>query len=153
MRDYTWDIYLPHAVGLNDMFDRLDSMTSHNKNYPPYNVIKHDNANYEIEIALDGFEAEEIEVSTESNILKVTSKNSKSDSKTEYIYKGLSKRSFTNTWQLSDDVRVVDVDFHDGLLSISLEKILPDHQKLTVYDIKRKAIEEYLEDNRELLTE
>lgn len=153
MRDYTWDIYLPHAVGLNDMFNRLDSMTGHNKNYPPYNVIKHDNANYEIEIALAGFKAEEIKVSTESNILEVASKTSKSDSKREYIYKGLSKRSFATTWQLSDDVRVVDVNFNDGLLSISLEKIVPDHQKKTVYEIKRKAIEEYLEDNRELLTE
>ena len=47
----TWDIYLPHAVGLSDMFHRLDSMTSHNKNYPPYNLIKHDSSNYEIQIA------------------------------------------------------------------------------------------------------
>ena len=54
---HTWDLYLPHAVGLNDMFHRLDSMTNHNKNYPPYNLIKHDASNYEIQIALAGFKS------------------------------------------------------------------------------------------------
>ena len=61
----TWELYLPHAVGLNDMFHRLDSMSAHNKNYPPYNLIKHDTSNYEVQLALAGFKKEEIEVSTE----------------------------------------------------------------------------------------
>jgi len=131
----TWDIYLPHAVGLSDMFHRLDSMTSHNKNYPPYNVIKYDASNYEVQLALAGFKREEIEVSTESNILRVASKTAGSDPEVTYLHKGVSRRSFTETWQLGDDVRVVDVDFTDGLLRISLEKIIPEHQKRTVYEI------------------
>ena len=135
MGNYTWDIYLPHAVGLNDMFHRLDSMTSHSKNYPPYNSIKHDASNYEIQVALAGFKREEIEVSTESNILKVASKIAGTNPEVEYLHKGLSRRSFTETWQLADDVRVVDVNFNDGLLCIHLEKIIPDHQKQKVYDI------------------
>ena len=135
MRDYTWDIYMPHAVGLDDIFHRLDSMTQHNKNYPPYNLIKHDNSNYEIEVALAGFKAEEIEVSTESNILKVASNTARQDPKIEYLHKGVSKRSFTNSWQLGDDVRVVDVEFEDGLLKIGLEKIIPEHQKRITYSI------------------
>ncbi len=132
----TWDIYLPHAVGLSDMFHRLDSMSNHNTNYPPYNLIKHDSSNYEIQIALAGFKREEIEVSTESNILKVASKTSGSDPKVEYLHKGVSRRSFVFTKQLSDDVRVVDVAFNDGLLIISLEKIVPDHMKKTTYMVK-----------------
>ena len=135
MNKYAWDAYSPHFVGLDDIFHRLDSMTAHNTNYPPYNLIKHDTSNYEIEIALAGFKKEEIEVSTESNILKVASINKKRDTEPEYLHKGLSKRSFTNTWQLGDDVRVVDVVFEDGLLSVSLEKILPEHQRRTVYNI------------------
>ena len=137
---HTWDLYLPHAVGLNDMFHRLDSMTNHNKNYPPYNLIKHDASNYEIQIALAGFKREEIEVSTESNILRVATKTSGTDPKVEYLHKGVSKRSFTFTKQLADDVRVVEVDFEDGLLIISLEKIIPEHQKRTVYDIGTAVI-------------
>ena len=132
----TWDIYLPHAVGLSDMFHRLDSMSNHNTNYPPYNLIKHDSSNYEIQIALAGFKREEIEVSTESNILNVASKTSGSDPKVEYLHKGVSRRSFVFTKQLSDDVRVVDVAFEDGLLIISLEKIVPDHMKRTTYEVK-----------------
>jgi len=132
----TWDIYLPHAVGLSDMFNRLDSMTSHNTNYPPYNLIKHDSSNYEIQIALAGFKREEIEVSTESNILNVATKTSGTDPEVEYLHKGVSRRSFVFTKQLSDDVRVVDVAFEDGLLIISLEKIIPDHMKRTTYEVK-----------------
>lgn len=132
----TWDIYLPHAVGLSDMFNRLDSMTSHNTNYPPYNLIKHDSSNYEIQIALAGFKREEIEVSTESNILNVATKTAGTDPEVEYLHKGVSRRSFVFTKQLSDDVRVVDVAFEDGLLIISLEKIIPDHMKRTTYEVK-----------------
>jgi molecular chaperone IbpA len=112
-------------------------MSGHNTNYPPYNLIKHDNANYEIEIALAGFKANEIEVTTEQNILRVTSKVEKRDTERNYLHKGLSKRSFNNSWQLSEDVKVSSVDFEDGLLTISLEKIIPEHQKKTTYNIGR----------------
>lgn len=145
MHTTTWDIYAPFGVGLDSIFNRLDAMSGHNTSYPPYNIVKHDEANYEIEIALAGFKAEEIEVSTEQNILRVTSKVAKRDSERTYLHKGLSKRSFNNSWQLSDDVRVSSVDFADGLLTISLEKIIPEHQKRTTYTIG--------ESKQQLLTE
>ena len=143
----TWDIYLPHAVGLSDVFHRLDSMTQHDKNYPPYNLIKYDASNYEVQIALAGFKPEEIEVSTESNILRIATTHARQDPKIEYVHKGVSKRSFTRTWQLGDDVRVTDVDFVDGLLRVSLEKIIPEHQRKTVYEIGQRP------SNKQLLTE
>lgn len=142
---YQWDLYSPHFVGLDDMFHRLESMTHHDKNYPPYNLIKHDTSNYEIQIALAGFKPEEIEVSTESNILRVASKDSRTDPNVEYLHKGLSKRSFLNTWQLSDDLRVSDVAFEDGLLRISLKKIIPEHQRKVTYSIADQAKELLLE--------
>jgi molecular chaperone IbpA len=131
----TWQLYAPFGVGLDSVFNRLDAMSGHNTSYPPYNIIKHDEANYEIEIALAGFRADEIEVSTEQNILRVTSKVEKRDTERTYLHKGLSKRSFNNSWQLADEVRVSFVDFADGLLKISLEKIIPEHQKKTTYTI------------------
>jgi molecular chaperone IbpA len=133
--DTFWKEYKPYAVGLDDVFSRLDAMTGHNINYPPYNLIKHDSSNFTIEVALAGFKREEIEVSTEQNILRVTSKHEEPDSTRNYIHKGLSKRNFVRSWQLSEDVRVKDVQFQDGLLTIDLEKIIPEHQKRTVYDI------------------
>lgn len=136
MTKFTWDIYSPHFVGLDDVFHRLDSMTHHNKNYPPYNLIKHDNSNFEIEVALAGFKREEIEVSTESNILRVASNSAGQDPKVDYLHKGVSKRSFVSTWQLGDDVRVVDVGFEDGLLRINLERTVPEHMKKITYEVK-----------------
>jgi len=135
MTKYTWDIYSPFAVGLEDVFNQLETMSGHNTSYPPYNVIKHDSANYEIEIALAGFKADEIEVSTEQNILKVASKIEKRDTGRNYVHKGLSKRSFVNTWKLGEDVKISSVEFTDGLLSILLEKIIPEHQRKTMYTI------------------
>jgi len=132
---YNWDVYSPFSVGLDDIFTRLEQMSGHNTSYPPYNLIKHDNSNYEIEIALAGFRSNEIEVSTEQNILTVASKIEKRDIERTYLHKGLSKRSFKNTWQLSDDVKVRSVEFSDGLLIISLEKVIPEEQKKTVYNI------------------
>jgi molecular chaperone IbpA len=148
MQKYAWDVYAPFGVGLDTVFHRLDSMTGHNTNYPPYNIIKHDNSNYEVEIALAGFKAEEIEVTTESNILRVASKHEKANTNISYVHKGLSKRDFTNSWQLADDVRVTDVQYSDGLLSISLEKIIPEHQKRVTY-----TIGEAKTSDKQLLTE
>jgi molecular chaperone IbpA len=135
METTTWQVYAPFGIGLDSIFNRLDAMSGHNTNYPPYNIVKNDEANYEIEIALAGFKAEEIEVSTEQNILRVASKVAKRDSERTYLHKGLSKRSFNNSWQLADEVRVSSVDFADGLLTISLEKVIPEHQKRTTYTI------------------
>lgn len=148
MQKYAWDIYAPFGVGLDTVFHRLDSMTGHNTNYPPYNIIKHDNSNYEVEIALAGFKAEEIEVTTESNILRVASRHEKANTNISYVHKGLSKRAFNNSWQLADDVRVTDVQYSDGLLSISLEKIIPEHQKRVTY-----TIGEAKTSDKQLLTE
>lgn len=144
MNTTTWQVYAPYGVGLDSVFNRLDAMSGHNTNYPPYNIIKNDAANYEIEIALAGFKADEIEISTEQNILRVASKVEKRDTDRTYLHKGLSKRSFSNTWQLGDDVRVSSVDFADGLLTIALEKILPEHQKRKTYTIDRHLDPQFL---------
>jgi molecular chaperone IbpA len=135
MDKFAWDLYSPHFVGLDDIFHRLDSMSNHNTNYPPYNLIKHDNSKYTIEIALAGFKPEEIEVSTESNILKVATKNTRRDPDVQYLHRGVSKRSFINTWQLADDVKIGEVTFLDGLLIVHLNKYIPEHQRKIVYDI------------------
>jgi molecular chaperone IbpA len=135
MTKYTWDVYSPFSVGLDEIFNSLDSMSGHGTNYPPYNLIKNDNSNYEIEIALSGFKSDEIEVSTEQNILTVTGKVEKRDTERAYLHKGLSKRSFRNNWQLADDVEISDVQFVDGLLTVCLEKIIPDGKKKTTYEI------------------
>ena len=85
MNTLAWDVYSPFNVGLDDIFHRLESMSSTNTNYPPYNLVKVDSTTYEIEIALAGFSKEEIFVETETNVLKVYSKTSRGNSK-KYDY-------------------------------------------------------------------
>jgi molecular chaperone IbpA len=133
--DTFWKDFAPHAVGLDDVFNRLETMSGNNVNYPPYNLIKHDSSNFSIEIALAGFKPSEIEVSTEQNVLRVTSKVEKRDTERTYLHKGLSKRSFIRTWQLAEDVELTDIKFEDGLLTINLQRIVPEKHKKKVYEI------------------
>ena len=90
-------------------------------------------------MALAGWDKDEIEVSTETNVLLVRSKTAKGKTEEEYMHRGVSTRSFARGFNLSDDVELGTVRFTNGLLVIELRKIIPDHQKLKVYDISDEA--------------
>ena len=126
-----------YSVGLDDVFHRLHSygMGTANENYPPYNLVQESNVKWRIEVALAGWSKDEIEVSTESNVLLIRSKAAKSKGEEEYMHRGVATRTFARGFNLSDDVEVGDVKFENGMLVIALQKIIPDHQKLKVYEI------------------
>ena len=126
-----------YSVGLDDIFYRLHSygMGSVNEAYPPYNLVKESEVKWRIEMALAGWDKDEIEVSTETNVLLVRSKAAKGKTEEEYMHRGVSTRSFARGFNLSDDVEVGEVKYKDGMLTVQLNKIIPDHQKLKVYDI------------------
>ncbi len=86
-------------------------------------------------MALAGWSKDEVEVSTESNVLLVRSKAAKTKGEEEYLHRGVSTRTFARGFNLSDDVEIGKVEFCNGMLTIELQKIIPDHQKLRVYDI------------------
>jgi len=123
-----------NSIGLDEWFRRFDTAFESHTNYPPYNLIKESSVDFRLEIALAGYKREDIEVTTEWNKLFVEVKKANS-SDDEYLYKGLAKRAFTRTWTLSDDVEVKDVSFEDGLLTIKLNRVIPEHQKKKVYEI------------------
>jgi len=123
-----------NSIGLDEWFKRFDTVYESHTNYPPYNLIKESSVDFRLEIALAGYKREDIEVTTEWNKLFVEAKKS-GNSDDEYLHKGLAKRAFTRTWTLSDDVEVKDVSFEDGLLTIKLNRIIPEHQKRKVYEI------------------
>ena len=126
-----------YSVGLDDIFYRLHSygMGTVNESYPPYNLVKESEVKWRIEMALAGWDKDEIEVSTESNVLLVRSKAAKAKGEEEYLHRGVSTCTFARGFNLSDDVELGEVKFKDGMLTIQLSKIIPDHQKLKVYDI------------------
>jgi len=127
-----------YSVGLDDVFYRLHSygMGSVNESYPPYNLVRESTTKWRIEMALAGWDREQIEVTTQSNVLVVNSKGDKSRTEEEYLHKGVATRSFARGFNLSDDVEIGTVTFNNGLLVIELTKIIPEHQKLKVYEIK-----------------
>ena len=126
-----------YSVGLDDVFHRLHSygMGRANEAYPPYNLVQESNVKWRIEVALAGWSKDEIEVSTESNVLLIRSKTAKNKGEEEYMHRGISTRTFARGFNLSDDVEIGDVAFNNGMLTIELKKIIPEHQKLRVYDI------------------
>ena len=124
-----------NSIGLDEWFKRFDTAFESHTNYPPYNLVKESNVDFRLEIALAGYKREDIEVTTEWNKLFVEAKKV-GDSDDEYLHQGLAKRAFTRTWTLSDDVVVGDVSFEDGLLTIKLNKVIPEHQKKKVYELK-----------------
>ena len=126
-----------YSVGLDDVFYRLHSygMGSPKDAYPPYNLVQESNVKWRIEVALAGWSKDEIEVSTESNVLLIRSKTAKNKGEEEYMHRGISTRTFARGFNLSDDVEIGDVAFNNGMLTIELKKIIPEHQKLRVYDI------------------
>ena len=130
-----------YSVGLDDIFYRLHSygMGSVNEAYPPYNLVKESEVKWRIEMALAGWDKDEIEVSTESNVLLVRSKAAKSKGEEEYMHRGVATRTFARGFNLADDVEVTTVDFKNGMLVVNLRKIIPDHQKLKLYEINSEG--------------
>jgi molecular chaperone IbpA len=123
-----------NSIGMDEWFKRFDTAFETHTNYPPYNLIKESNVDFRLEIALAGYKREDIEVTTEWNKLFVEAKKS-GNSDDQYLHQGLAKRAFTRTWTLSDDVEVKDVAYVDGLLTVKLNRVIPEHQKKKVYEI------------------
>ena len=124
-----------NTIGLEDWITRFDNAFETSKvNYPPYNLIKESDTRFRLELAVAGFRKEDVEVTTEYNKLTVEAKQE--DSATdEYLHRGLAARAFNRSWTLSDDVEIDEVTFTNGLLTVRLNKIVPDHQKRKVYEI------------------
>jgi molecular chaperone IbpA len=135
--DKIFDAVNKYSVGLDDVFHRLHSygMTQPGGQYPPYNIVKESNVKWRIELALAGWSKDEIEVSLETNVLLIQSKAAKENIEQEYLHRGVATRTFARGFNLSDDVRVGEVTFKDGMLTVPLERVIPDHQKLQVFDI------------------
>ena len=120
-----------YSIGMDEWFHRMGTLHQTESNYPPYNLVKEDNITFRLEVALAGFKKEEIIVTTESGKLFVEGQTEKED--VEYVHQGLAKRAFTRSWTLSDDVEVRNVVFEDGLLTIELKRIIPEHQQRKVW--------------------
>ena len=134
----------PFSIGFDDMFDQFESMLGNGSlavqsNYPPYNIRKAGKDKYAIEVAVAGFNKDDVEVEYEDNLLTVKTKQlKKSEQKEgdEIIHRGISQRSFARSFTIADDVKVGGAELKDGLLTISCEKIVPEAKKKRLIEIR-----------------
>ena len=124
--DSLMDKIVKNSVGMDDYFQQFFNYDT-STNYPPYNHIQLNNVDSLLEIALAGFSKKEIHVYTEYGRLIVEGKKEEKEGQSEYVHKGLAKRSFSRAWALSEDIEVREVQFKDGLLTVKLGKVVPEH--------------------------
>ncbi len=127
----------PVTVGFDPIFDRFESMFNDDffahqgTNYPPYNIMKTGDYTYNIEIALAGFSKKDIDVMYNDGVITVKSiqEAKTDDDQSGVLHKGISKRMFTKSFSIADDVEVKGAELKDGLLTIALERIIPESKK------------------------
>ena len=121
-----------NSIGMDDYLNRFWDLDT-TSNYPPYNIVQVNNVESRLEIALAGFKKKEVKVFTEFGKLYVEGKKEESKDAGEFIHKGLAQRSFQRVWTISDDTEVRSVKFEDGLLTVELGKIVPEHHSRKEY--------------------
>ncbi len=122
-----------YSIGMDEYFDRLFNLHETTSNYPPYNLVQISNVESRLELALAGFKKKEVYVYTQDGKLFVEGQKEDRESDTNYVHKGLAQRSFTRSWTMADDTEVKDVSFEDGLLTVHIRKIVPEHHKRKDY--------------------
>ena len=133
----------PLTVGFDDMFDHFEHMMDDSffgrsvGNFPPYNIVKTGENTYDVELALAGFNKKDIEVEYKENLLTVKSKKQEEtkDEDGNVIHRGISKRMFSKSFTIANDVEVKGAELKDGLLKVSMERIIPEHKKANLIDI------------------
>lgn len=122
-----------HSIGMEDYFNRIQTLHESSTNYPPYNLVQLSNVEYRLELALAGFKRKEVNVYTQDGKLFIEGQKEDSDEIGDYVHRGMAQRSFTRCWTLSDETEVRSVSFEDGLLVVDLGKIVPEHHQRKDY--------------------
>ena len=132
-----WNQLTPYAVGFDRVFDTLNRVDNNatSTGFPPYNIRKDGDYNHVIEMALAGFGKKDIEIKITENILSIRSiKENSEDDTTQY--RGISYRKFERTFTLADDIVVNDAKLENGMLTIDLERVVPEEKKPRLISVK-----------------
>jgi len=134
---------LGFSIGFDSMFDRLlgpsTQHVSNSQGYPPYNIRKDGDTKYFIEMAVAGLSEEDLEVELKETVLEIRSKQSTED-EANYVHRGIAKRTFERSFTLSDDIVVKGCDLTNGMLTVELEKVIPEEKRARLIPIGNKKI-------------
>ena len=120
----------PFAIGFDrtlQLLNRAEHLHD-NTNYPPYNIVKHDAENFSIELAVAGFDKKEVSITKEKEVLIIEGSQEEVEEQ-EFVHKGLASRSFRRSFTLADDIIVKGADMKNGILSVDLERVIPEEDK------------------------
>jgi|TARA_R110002020_G_scaffold228585_1_gene439378 molecular chaperone IbpA len=135
-----WNDLRPYAVGFDSLFDHfnntLEYTVKQQTSYPPYNINKIDDLNYQVEMALAGFGKDDIEIKYSDNQLTIKSVESDDKDEKDVIHRGISKRKFSRSFTLAEDIKVNGAELKDGMLLVELEKIVPEEKRPRTIAIK-----------------
>ena len=123
------------GIGFDSILDELMRVNAQqaNTNYPPYNIVKHSEDAFAIELAVAGFREGDIKITLEKNVLTIKGEQTVSldelEKEVEYVHRGISARNFDRTFTLADYVEVLGAKAENGILTIELERQVPEEQK------------------------
>ena len=144
-RRITTDLFNdPYFIGFDKMLNKLSTATPGQTNYPPYNIIKVEENHYELQLAIAGFSRDELEIEVKDGVLHIEGRKEVEENKT-YLHKGISARAFRRTFTLADTIVVNGADLADGILTITLENIVPEEKKakkITIGSAKQELLTE-----------
>lgn len=133
------DIFVdPFFLGferLNRVVDSFHKTYNEQDKYPVYNVIRKDEDNYVVQVAVIGFDKEDIEITVNDQDLIIKG-NAEKDEDTEFIHKGIATRAFTRTFALGEYMEITGAKLENGLLSITVERVIPEDKKPKTIKIK-----------------
>ena len=137
----------PFTIGFDRVFDNLNTVAELSNNYPPYNIVREDDEKFVIEFAAAGFSEDELSITQvpEGNKLVIQGVQKEADER-DFVHRGIGARNFTKTFALNQDVQVTSADFVNGVLQISLERIVPEERKPKFIPIGNKEAKQFLQD-------
>ena len=129
----------PHTIGYDNIFDHFNDMfesSGMQTNYPPYDIIKQSDTKYDIQVALAGYCKDDIDLEMNDNTLSIKSVKKNEEDRVEVLHRGIAKRYFERHFTIADDVKVNGAELKNGLLIVSLERVIPEHKKSRIIKIK-----------------
>lgn len=124
-------------IGFDRLFDDVERRFANStNNYPPYNILQHDENSYEIEVAVAGFDREDIKIEVDQNQLRITGRRIKDDDAAKYIHRGLAARDFERVFTLADHMEVGEAEMTNGILRVKITRVIPEALKPRLIAIK-----------------
>ncbi len=142
MRHFDFTPLMRSTIGfdrIGQLFEGLEQASTADK-FPPYNIVKKDQDNYQITMAVAGFSEDDIDITATESALKITGKASQSDEETEFLHRGIAGRAFNQSFELADNIKVVGASMKNGLLHIDLHREIPEAHKPRTIEIKKQDL-------------